>query len=105
MVLMRAAGRAVVALYEGGEATLQVGRALAERERLPLRVLVLAGEPPAAAGGEVDSLGDVDEATLRRKLAEARPRAIVLDACSAVVRWPAAVAALGAPSSERADRR
>jgi hypothetical protein len=108
MVLMRATGRAVVVLYEGGEETIRLGRAIAECERLKLVVLVLSGEVPGAAATGPDSetvdIGETDDGLLRQRIAAVRPRAVVLDACSATQRWPAVVAALAAVRRETRGR-
>jgi hypothetical protein len=102
MVLMRSRGRTVVVLYEGGGETVRLGRAIADRERLRLVVLALSGEAPRATAGEVaeiEILDAVDDETLRQRIAAARPRTVVLDACGASVRWPAAVAGLAMAGS------
>lgn len=106
MVLMRASGRAVVVLHEGSPETIRLGREIAERERLALRVLVLAGEPPGAdlvgPAAMVDALAGVADEALRQRIAAAVPRAVVLDACSATLRWPSAAAALTGARREKA---
>ena len=112
VLLMRRSGRSLVVVYEGGRATLELARAVAERERLPLSVVAVARTRPKAArlaeeartvlaglgspDVETQGLIDRDGGGLPALVAAREPRAVVLDACRTEARLPELVAALAA---------
>lgn len=104
VVLMRRTGRVLAVIYEGTPETLTLAAAVARRERLPVAVLAKADDAASAAKFAIEAAAafgnqsvamPAGDAELLRRLAELRPRAVVVDACNASVRLDAVVAALG----------